>query len=431
PGNCRITVTQVEEDPEPNLWRRVHGSIRTPLFLNSTDPAAASPTPFEAARIRRNNDGRPVQNSETPFAEVPFVASIPKSVERMVREGGAPARLLVYGHGLFGSRGETHSEWFRRTIEELKMVGIAVDWWGMSENDLARVLRSLRDFSSFIATPERLQQGLLNFMVLTRSFIRYGQGRCELNSMTSIAQPFHVAPGGGGDPRLVFNPEERYYYGNSQGGIMGLSLAGLSVDIVRFVSGVGGIAYSTIISRSTNWGYFGNVLGISYPAYVDRAIMLVMSQTMWALAEPATYAPFIHTPTLPCTLDATTCPDGRTPHHHVLLMVGQDDAQVPTISADTAARTIGDVPVLLPAPYVPYGLPTTMGSNDTMKVRDAMAIFTFPGSRMLPPGTRDPMGDTPSHEGVRRAASALRMMDLFWREDGAVYHTCDGVCDPE
>jgi hypothetical protein len=229
-GNCRITVTSIEESPDANVYRRMEGTIRVALFLNGTDPGGTTIESIQEARIHRDAMGRPTQNPEVPFAEVPFTATIPQSVYESVRAGGPPVRLLTYGHGLFGDRGETSSGWFRDTIEELQMVGIAVDWWGMSFDDVVRVTRSLGEFSTFVATPERLEQGITNFLVLTHSFMNAGLGRCEIVGTTDVPQPLHIAPEGGGDPVLSYDPAERYYYGNSQGGIMGLALAGISTD---------------------------------------------------------------------------------------------------------------------------------------------------------------------------------------------------------
>jgi len=429
-GNCRITVTEVQEAPDANVYRRLYGTVRVPLFINGTEPGGSTLASVDLARIHRDAMGRPTQNDEIPFAEVPFIATIPASVQARVAGGGAPARLLTYGHGLFGSRDETESGWFRDTIEELEMVGIAVDWWGMSDDDVVRVTRALSEFSTFSATPERLDQGLTNFVILTHSFINVGLDRCEVVGTTAVPRPLHIAPTAGGEPVLSYDPDERYYYGNSQSGIMGRALAGISTDIVRFATGVGSMSYSTMIPRSTNWQVYGTIMENSYRRQVDRALLMTMAQSQWDFGEPAGFAPFIRGETLPCSLGETYCPGGRTPEHHVLMMIGQDDAQVANITADTAARTMG-IPVLVPSPYMPYGMETTPGSVDGTDVLDALAIFAIPGTPMLPIGTRDPIADNGAHEGVRRSAAGHRMMDRFWHPDGRIEQTCDGVCDPD
>jgi hypothetical protein len=144
----RCTIESVEDMPEPRIWRRIHGTVRVPLFLRGVDAMD-----FEQSRLHRAGDGRPIQNG---FAAVPFVALIPRSVRDRVASGGPPARLLDYGHGLFGDRFETDADWFRDTISQLEMVSVAVDWWGMSGDDLPRVVLTLQEFSNFDATTERL-----------------------------------------------------------------------------------------------------------------------------------------------------------------------------------------------------------------------------------------------------------------------------------
>lgn len=423
-GNCRITVSTVQEMPDDNVWRRVQGTVRVPLFLNSIATGGGTDGGPEVARIRRNAAGEAIQNAETRFVEVPFTATIPTSVHTRVAAGGDPVRLLTYGHGLFGERSEVESGWFRTMTEELEMASIAVDWWGMSSEDVARVLRSLSDFSSFVATPERFEQGLINFVVLTHSF---ANPSCQV--VSADPNVFNITPTAGGPAQRIWDNDELYYGGESQGGIMGMSLAAISTDITHFMSGVSGMAYSIMIPRSSNWVSYGGIMANSYRRQVDRALLMTMAQSVWDLSDPATFVGRITGNRLPCGLDETTCPGGLTPDHQLLMMIGQDDAQVANITADTAARTFG-LPVVTPSPYLPHGLATTPAAiNDN--VRNAMVIYAIPGVPVLPLGTRNPGGDNDAHGGVRRAESGFRMLDRFYAPDGIIVNQCDGVCNPD
>ena len=412
-SGASCTITEVQMNPDEHIARRMYGTVRVPLFLNGTNPGSA-----EESRLHRDAMGAPLQNG---FADVPFIASIPVSVANRIADGSGDAgRLLTYGHGLFGSREETESGWFRETIDQLGMVSIATDWWGMFADDVARVTITLQEMSSFDATGERLGQSLINFEIMTRSFRELCIGAPAADN------PFYIVPTGGGAPVLAYDPDERYYYGNSQGGIMGQALAGISIEMDRFVIGVGGISYGIMIPRSSNWQTYGAIMENGYARQLDRALLMTMAQSIWDLGEPATFAPHILSDTLPCGLDETRCPGGRTPAHHVLFQIGVDDDQVANITADIAARTIG-LPVMLPSPYMPYGLPTT-----TTAVPDALVIYTIPGTPDLPIGTRDPGSEpNPAHEGVRRSMAARRQIDAFCAPDGTVTVTCDGVCDPD
>lgn len=407
------TIGDVEAAPAAEIARRIHGTFRVPLFIGGTDSLS-----MEESRLRRDASGLP---ESTRMVEVPFVANIPNSVvDRIAAGTGGPGRLLAYGHGLFGSRFETSSGWFRQTIAELEMVSIATDWWGMSEDDVPRVTLTLTEFSTFDATGERLVQGMVNIEMMVRSFRELCIGAPDATN------PFYVVPTGGGDPVLAYDPAERYYYGNSQGGIMGTTFAGMSLEVDRFVAGVGGVAYSVMIPRSSNWQTYGVIMRNGYRRFLDGAVLMTMSQSLWDLAEPSSYAGHIVADPLPCTLDATRCPGGLTPIHHILYQIGVDDDQVANITADMGVRTMG-IPVLTPSPYEPFGVPTT-----TTAVDSAMVIYTIPGTPVLPLGTRDPgTADNPAHEGVRRSAAARAQIDAFCRPDGLVTPTCTDVCDPD
>src|SRR5687768_10137904 len=113
----------------------------------------------------------------------------------------------------------------------------------MSEDDVPRVTLTLTEFSTFDATAERLVQGVVNLEVMVRSFRELCIGA------PSATNPFYVVPTAGGDPVLAYDPAERYYYGNSQGGIMGTTFAGMSLEVEHFAAGVGGVAYSVMIPR--------------------------------------------------------------------------------------------------------------------------------------------------------------------------------------
>ena len=100
----------------------------------------------------------------------------------------------------------------------------------------------LRDFSKFPRFIERQHQGVLNFMVL---------GKLLLAEDGFASDPaFQV----GGES--VIDPSGLFYDGNSQGGILGGVLAAFATDITRFVLGVPGINYSTLLDRSTDFEQF-------------------------------------------------------------------------------------------------------------------------------------------------------------------------------
>ncbi len=404
----RCTVTSMTDAPAAEIFRRVEGTVRVPHFLAGTSVGVV-----EDNLIVRDSSGAPVQNG---WVDVPFTLDIPVTLAESVAAGGSAGRLVDYGHGLLGSRSEATSGWMRDTLETTGMAVVAIDWWGMAMQDLGRLASALQEFSKFPSITERLAQGLVNHVVLHRSF------RTECTELAELAIELD---GGGTAPAI--DPEELYYYGNSQGGIMGLALAGIAVDVERFVIGVGGMSYSVMIPRSSNWQTYGAIMQIGYSDPLVRALIMVMAQSQWDIAEPSTYVPHVLSDPLPC--DADVCASGLTPLKHVLFQIGRDDAQVANVTADIAARTMG-LAYVDPAAYTPWGLDSVTAAMGETLGDDALVVFDIPGTPVLPLGTRDPGGDNPAHEGVRRSAAAIEQIDLFLRAGGSVVQTCDGVCDP-
>ncbi|MBX3273797.1 MAG: hypothetical protein KF729_26265 [Sandaracinaceae bacterium] len=389
----RVVDADLDEAPS-HVWRQIYGTVTVPLFSHGTSESSAD------ARVRRDAAGRPMHRGT---AEVPFVAQIPLSVRDAVQAGEPPARIELYGHGLFGSRVEITYGWHREHQERLGLVSIAVDWWGMSDGDLSRITRTLQDLSDFDATAERLAQSVINALVLARSF----RGVCA--ELPELQVPM---PGGGTMPSI--DPSQLYYYGNSQGGIMGGVLAGVATDIERFALGVGGMSYPQTIKRSTAWVQYGAVMAVGYPDALERDLLMAMVAPVWDLAEPSTYTPHWLRDPLP-----------GTPIKRVLMQIGIGDALVSNASSYLQARTAG-LPVLTPSPVTPWGLETTSAPADS-----ALVIWQIPDVPPLPPGTRSPGMDNAAHEAVRRTDSARDQIDAFFRPDGRVEQRCDGPCDPE
>lgn len=408
------TVTSSADDVDSHVFRRIHGTVRVPLFIGGTDPQRDA-----QCLLVRDASGRPTRNTTTRYADVPFTISIPRSVQAAAMAGGPPARLLQYGHGLFGSQDESESGWLGEFSDARQFVVVAVDWWGMSVYDVTRAAGAIGELSRFPTVTERYAQGILNFLAVVRSLITAGQ--CQ------DLPELHI------NGHLVFDPAERYYQGNSQGGIMGTTIAAVSTDITRLGLGVAGQQYSILIPRSIDGEQY---VSIMYNQYrhdpVVTSLNWVMSQAQWDLTEPSTYVPHIRAHPLPCSLPE--CTGGLTPIHHVAYQIGRDDAQVGNVTAAMAARSmLDDAGGMLPlmsddthlSPFVPYGLPTTSGP-----VESALTVFLIPGTPVLELGTHTPTGDTPAHEGTRRSAAAQEQLDRFFHADGMIEQTCDGPCDP-
>ena len=213
------TITTVTEHPNDDTLRRVEGTITVPNYLtpqvvvdvpealDALDlPIDTVTLPLSRFNTLGSPDGLPVVNPLQPTVDVSFVCNLPAGA------ADEPAHPVLYGHGLLGSRGEANGG-STAALRRLGFAPCAVDWWGMSIGDLPNVALMLTDFSYFPTMVDRSQQGFLNFLFLGRA-LRHPAGL--------TTDPAFRGPNG--QPLLA--PDELFYDGNSQGGIMGGALGG-------------------------------------------------------------------------------------------------------------------------------------------------------------------------------------------------------------
>ncbi|MEM9069831.1 MAG: hypothetical protein AAGE52_15065, partial [Myxococcota bacterium] len=321
-GNC--TVDEVQEDVNAEIWRRIRGTYTVPLYMTNE---------FEGALFNRDGDGEIAYNG---VVEAPFEVVIPPSVRDRVMRGDGPGRMLMYGHGLLGSAGQVSSGGTRTALQRSEMVGFGTDYWGLAEEDEAQFLNSVvTQFGNFDELGERLVQGTINSLILQKVFTG---GACSaLDEMQLMV---------GDEARPLGNVDERYYYGISQGGIMGATLAALSDTIDAYVLQVGAVAYSVMVRRSIDFDPFEKVFEVWYTSKLDRDWFIVSTQTMWDYAEPSTYAPHVLRDPLP-GVDIT--------NRRILYQTSLYDAQVANTASDIAARVM-ELPWYRSSVYEPFGV---------------------------------------------------------------------------
>ena len=192
----------------------------------------------------------------------------------------------------------------------------ATDWWGMAQQDVPTTVGILGDLSNFAILPDRVQQGMLNFLLL---------GRLMIHPQGFAADPaFQIAGHSVLDTRALF------YDGNSQGGIIGGALTAVAPDFQRAVLGVPGMNYSTLLQRSVDFDQFAAILYPAYPREIERPMIFSLIQQLWDRGEANGYAHHM-----------TDDPLANTPPHTVLLHPAHGDHQVATVTAEVEARTIG------------------------------------------------------------------------------------------
>lgn len=302
------TITAVTPHAEDGIALQVEGTYTVPNFL--TGDGAPGHSFFYASD---DPDSLPSINPETPTLEAPFMCNI--SVATL--EGTEPAHLVQYGHGLLGSNHEINAGNVRAMSNEHNVVHCATKWAGMSEDDVGNAAITLGEFTNFDTMADRLQQGVLNQIVLGRLMTRDGGLADDPNFQRADGTP-------------LVDRAHLDYDGNSQGGIMGLALAAVSPDIERAVLGVPGMNYSLLLPRSVDFDTYEAIMEPAYPSDLDRVMIFAITQMLWDRGEGAGYVQHL-----------TSNPYPGTPAKTVLLDVAYGDQQVTELSALVAARTIG------------------------------------------------------------------------------------------
>ncbi len=311
-----------EEAPHTGILRNVYGTLTVPCYLNADGCPTGSHFAFSSAA-----DRTPDFNS-TYTMDVPFMCIIPDDVEA----GGTlhPARAVTFGHGLLDDHFAVghDGERMNTLATEHNMVVCAVDWAGFATEDIGTVISILGDSSKFNQLTDRVQQSYINFMYLGRAMIHDNSGTGGFDTNAA----FQVDPDGGGpNPTgsvIDIDPQNLYFEGISQGAVEGGALTALSPDIKRSVLNVGGMTYSVLLTRSSDWPTYEALL--AYPDLAQRPLLLSMWQVLWDRAETNGYSQH-----------AISDPYENTPSHQILLQADFGDFQVANVQAEVEARTMG------------------------------------------------------------------------------------------
>jgi hypothetical protein len=378
-----FTITKLTPDPSPEIALIVEGKMTVPSYLDQPD---------QPSHLVLGKDGLPTQNGTADFV---FTVVIPASA-RMT-----PAPALQYGHGLLGEGGEEIQYDYRVAFaNKYNYALFAVDWIGMSLSDYPHI-GSLVDqgrLNDFVTVVDRGQQGILNSLLAMRLVTG---GLAKHPDLQAKDGP-------------MIKSDERYYHGNSQGGIFGTTYMALTTDVERGMLGVPGMPYSLLLNRSKDFDEFFLLLLNAFPDPLDLQLVLGLYQMMWDRTEPAGYAPYVRENLLP-----------GTPAHEVLIEVAIGDHQVSTLGAHILARSIGGVPNLAPTNRKIWGLDELMGPlTGSAMIEYDFGLAPEPTTNIPPSDGEDP------HGKVRKNLLAQQSLDHFLRT-GKIESFCDGPCDPE
>jgi hypothetical protein len=379
------TIQNVVSNPDPNIYARLEGTMTVPYYLNTANIPELNADGGGPASINLGANGLPVQNGTASF---PFIVLIPNSLVTSKKKGP----ILINSHGIFGVETEGEDGYFADICNREGYVGVAVQLVGMDSDDISFFVLALgSDPSGTEQAFEMQHQGLVNELLAVRMM------------MGGLANDPVTAPNG--NPTI--DPTQRFYRGDSQGGIFGSTFMAISTDVTRGLLGEPGAPYSLILNRSIDFRPFYFVLSQNYANAIDIQLGIALIETLWFRTEPGGYVGYVRGNNL---LE-------NTPSHDVIIHSAIGDPEVTPWAAELIARTIGAQSL-------------ERVNREIYGVDDAPSGFTGSGivewSFELPDASLVDLPPTePSnpHSELRYVTAAQDMADRFFRT-GTIQQTC-------
>jgi hypothetical protein len=388
-----FTITTDVAPMDGKIARRIDGTFDAPLFLTDGGSAAPSTT------LVRDGAGRPMA---TGLYRAPFTAIIPVCA----LTAAAPVPIIIYGHGLLGTAGQVAGAGPANAAVQVCAVTIGTDLRGMSAPDVPNVVLALNDANTGYRIFDILIQGMMNHIAL----VQIARG--------PMAQRLFLKPN---TTETLVDPSTVYYYGISQGGIMGTTVCAIDPVIRRCVLQVAGINYSLLLERSQDWPVYRTALIGAYPDPLDAVLVVSLMQGEWDRTEPTGVADVINSTGFP-----------GTPAKQVFVQFGIADDEVSNLASEYMARTMA-LPTITPSPYVPYGLTAT-----SAPVPNGVVIYDF-GLGSTIPSTNEAPPNNDVHGSLRTKQATTDMMRHFY-QTGEIVQMCTaptgcdctvGGCGPE
>lgn len=353
----------------------VNGHMTVPLYLDSWDPGSM---------LMLDEAGLPYRNGTV---EVPFLLLLGCSV----LEGEDLGTLVQYGHGLLGKRTELDSGYLHKLADDNALILFAADWTGMKLEDSSAITLSIvQDPSGFQTVPDRLHQGWMEFLTLSL-LVRQSHFIADSNLQAN------------GEP--IIDPSRLFYYGNSQGSVLGGGYAAMHPDMDGVILGVGGAPFSLLLHRAEGFHPFLIVLSTMYDDWKDITLIEAVFQQLWDPTESIGWTQKQSAP--------------------VLLHAAIGDAGVPTIGAHLLARAYG-AELVTPYARKVFGLneraPPFYGSayiEWDYGIEDTDGPYPAPNDTAFDP-----------HNGPRTSPAGMQQIGHFI-QSGEIAHFCDGPCDFE
>jgi hypothetical protein len=390
PEGVPYTVAVKNESLLDTIACRLEITFEMPLYMTKGETGGL---------LNLGADGLPAQNGTFPYAAALIVPMAAQT---------EAVPLVAFGHGQLGAKEQVLG--IQSIAAEQNLAVFGLDWKGFAGDDVVTVVSALGggDLATFRTVPERMHQGFLNFLMAMRTLSVAADG----GPSTALNEALNRDCGG-----AALDGGRRYYFGGSQGGILGASLMALSTDIERGLLAVPGQSYNLLLNRSVNFDPFADQI---YSLYnwngLDMQLNLALVQGLWDRAEPTGYSKYIRTNLLP-----------GTPPHEVLIQVSKADHQVTNLGAHIMARTIGGVVNLAPLIRDVWGLEVVNGKH----TGSAMLEVDF--GNPDPPATNIPHWGDDMRDPHGRATELSNIgasLSTFYAT-GVAENQCNGPCDSD
>ena len=411
------SVKELTPQQDSNIALEILGEVDLPLFL--ADQAFAK---FKGSKLNRDPSGKPLRSGTYTL---PFWLMVPQAALNGPAQG-----MVLYGHGLLGEGNQTFSSFNRRIANQNNLIFFGTNLTGMTSLDFPSVAGILADLSAFSSLADRLQQGIVDWVVLARTM------RIQLGGLPELMAR-----------KVTVDPKQLFYSGISQGGIFGATFMAVSPDVTYGHLGVPGNNYSLLLQRSRDFNKYLDLMRLSYPDPTDRLLLLSVMQLLWDFTDPVTHLRHI---------TAQPHPGSNGPHY-VLLAPARGDQQVSVLSNEILART-SDVQIPLLANYDVERRPALATPAEYPRTGSGVVLWNFgqpwPQLGNFPPDTTIPGAkactqdadcpalqecDTDStkrcvlrdpHESPRRNDEHNRQMVNFFRT-GKIIDVCNNApCKP-
>ncbi|MBA3392563.1 MAG: hypothetical protein H0T89_07965 [Deltaproteobacteria bacterium] len=381
-GNADSVTYAITSDmvnPEAGIARVVRLTYQTPQIADLTGVAG----------FHRDAAGKvTVMGSTTASASI----VIPSCATPSNKAG-----VVIYGHGFFGGLDEPTGAYARHFAKTTCSVVVGGVWRGMSADDVADALLALNDLNKMPGFGERIWQGMVDFMTLTK--LATG----KLAREVLVDDPT--------TPEPIVDPARLLYYGISQGHILGSTLFAYDPTMRRAVLGVGGANWALIFERSNNWAAYSLPLKGAYGGVMGSVILQQVVEMGLELLDGATAIPHLRAGGLP-----------GTPPKQILQQMSMGDCAVPNLASEYQARSLG-LPLLGPTVKTPYGFTPTEGplASGFVIMNESPAL--------LPPVSNEVFNyDNEAHENLRARAATIQQIARF-AETGEIVNFCTGACD--